>query len=60
MLTLDDIGATIERQLDVVELRFGANRIGSAVLGAMLATGLVLGGLAAFIAVFAILVRFFS
>ncbi len=58
--TLADIGATIERQLDMVELRFGRNPMGSLVLGSLLALGVIGGGIAMFVVVFAVLVRFSS
>ena len=60
MRTLDEVGAIIERQLDSIELRFGSSLPGSTVLGTVLALGVIGGGLAAFIAVFAVLVGFFS
>jgi hypothetical protein len=58
--TLDDIGATIERQLDNVEWRFGQHPLGSLALGALLGIGAIAGGLATFIIVLVVLVRFFS
>jgi hypothetical protein len=60
MPTPDDIGGAIERLLDHVEHRFAQHGLGSLGLGAVLALGVIAGGLAAFIAVFAVLVRFFS
>ena len=60
MATLDDIGATIERQLDNVELRFANNPLGVVVLGALLALGVIARGIATFVLAFAVLVRFFS
>lgn len=60
MPTLDDIGATVERQLDNVERQSGQHLLGSIVLGALLALGVIAGGLAAFVVVFMVLVRFFS
>ena len=60
MRTLDDFGAAIERQLDGVEHRFGGSAPGSIVLGAFLALGVIGGGIATFILVLAVLVRFFS
>ena len=60
MQTLDDIGGLIERQLDVIEHRFGERGIGSALLGVLLAVGVIGGGLSAFVVVLAVLVQFFS
>jgi hypothetical protein len=60
MPTIDDIGATLERQLDSVELRFAKNPLGSLALGALLALGVIAGGIATFILVLTVLVRFFS
>jgi len=60
MRTLDDLGATIERELDNVELRFASKPLGSLLLGASLALGVVSGGIATFVLVFVVLVRFFS
>ena len=60
MQTLDNVGAALERQLDAIEHRFGARPIGSAVLGVLLALGVIAGGLATFVAVLAVLVTFFS
>ena len=60
MLTLDDIGASLERQLDRVELRFARNPLGSIALGALLALGVISGGIASFVLVLTVLVRFFS
>lgn len=60
MQRLDDIGATIERLLDRIELGFGERRLGPPALGAAIALGVVAGGLAAFILAFAVLVGFFA
>lgn len=60
MATLDDIGTAIERRLDDVELRFRRPRLGSLALGGLLALGVIAGGLAAFVVVFAVLVGLFS
>lgn len=60
MPTLDDIGANIERRLDSVELRFARNPLGSIALGALLALGVIAGGIATFVLVLVVLVRFFS
>lgn len=60
MPTLDDIGATVERQLDNVEHRFGQRAADSFALGALLAFGGIAGGIATFVLVLAVLVRFFS
>lgn len=60
MAMLDDIGTTIERQLDNVEMRFGQHPLGSLLLGALLALGVVAGGLVAFVLVLAVLVKLFS
>ncbi len=60
MRTLDDVGATIERQVDNVELRFGQHPAGSLLLGVLLALGVIAVGLAAFVVLLVVLVRFFS
>ena len=60
MRTLDDIGAAIERQLDSVEHRFAEQPFGSAVLGGVLAFGVIGGGIATFIMVLVVLVKLFA
>lgn len=62
MLTqrLDDAGATIERLLDGIRDLSHRYTFGPALLGALLAIGVVAGGLAAFLVIFAVLVNFFA
>ena len=60
MRTLDDFGKVLERKLDSVEHRFGGSIPGSIAVGALLALGVIGGGIATFILVLAVLVRFFS
>jgi hypothetical protein len=60
MATFDDLGAAIERRLDDVEHRLGDSGAGALALGAALAVGVIIGGFAALIIVFVILIRFFS
>lgn len=60
MRMLDSLGEALERRLDAIERRFGAHPIGSIALGVLLASGVIVGGLATFVAVLAVLVTFFS
>jgi hypothetical protein len=56
----DRAGATIERVIDAVESRAGTHAIGPAVLGVIVALGVITGGVGAFVLVLAVLVRFFA
>lgn len=60
MRILDEAGAAMEREADKLELKFGRSALGSVVLGVLLALGAIGGGIATFLLVFTILVRFFS
>ena len=57
---LDDAGAAMEREADKLELKFGRSALGSLVLGVLLALVAIGGGIATFLLVFTILVKFFA
>ncbi len=60
MRMLDDAGAAMEREADKLELKFGRSALGSLVLGVLLALVAIGGGIATFLFVFTVLVKFFA
>ena len=54
---MDTVGAQIEQQANMVEMLAAGRPLGSALLGAGIAFGVIIGGLSAFVIVFLILVK---
>lgn len=54
---MDTVGSQLERQANMVEMMASERPFGSAIMGAGIALGVIIGGLATFVLVFLILVK---